>query len=275
MKDYLLTPIYQPSDVGPDSSTSSTQYYYHNSLSEPKTITPAQVSQADHHLHTSLSFYSQDPLFDHVSDSLPIETPTPSGSGDYLDDVEEFTARIYQKLNRFLFLNDEPMLRIPNLYPSDDIFVRPPTSANSSQGIRFPRSLSQSNYSFLYSNKDSTENDANSLSESTLSDGSVSPPVPSFEAGHVGTVKLSDSVLANVNTPPPTHVHPLTLPPRDNKEASLSRQEESWEQHQSVGEYQSTITKTVEQTNFERGQIDYTGLDSFSSIQAHIDKMLN
>ncbi len=254
------------------SSSPHTPYYYHHSFSKPRTSTPAYLSHSYSacHSHTSLSFYSQNNPFDRVIESVPAETPTPTGSDYSCDDVHKFTASIYCKLNNFL-LDDDIVPRV--FYPySSDIFVGPPTSAFSSQGIDFPSSLSQSLYSFARSNS-RTESDANSLPESTLSDGYVSPVPSSFpEVGGPGVVKLSDSVLANINAPPPTHAYPpttFTLPTHDKKESVETRQKESAD-HQAVYVYNNT-TKSREQINFERG---FTGLDSFENIQARIDKML-
>ena len=275
-----LTPIHnhphQPSDLI-HSSSSHTPYYYHHSFSRPRTPTPAYLTHS--YPDCSLSFYSHSNLFDRVVDSVPVETPTPTGSDYSCDDIHKFKASIYCKLNNFLLDNDiVPTLRV--FYPySSDIFVGPPTSAFSSQGIDFPSSLSQSLYSFARSNSRSTastEGDANSLPESTLSDGYVSPVPPSFpEVGGPGVVKLSDSVLANINAPPPTHAYPPTTftPPTHDKESIETRGQEASSDYQAVYVFNNT-TKSLEQTNFERGSIDFTGLDSFENIQAHIDKML-
>ena len=82
---------------------------------------------------------------------------------------------------------------------------------------------------------------------------------------------LSDSVLTNVTSlSPSTHTHPTTLKPlaHVDKEPLVERPSSP------ALIVSGKVTKSEEQVNFEQGNIDYNGQDSFDNIQKHINKML-
>ena len=213
----------------------------------------------------------------------------------------------------------------PYHHSSNDLYINPPTSAHSSLNIEFPSSFAQSDYSFvpdvqyyhftpdsqtshsnIQTNDDntvnviivgtadnditSTEGDAITLPSGTHVTRSVSPVHSSLliqeDEELTGAVKLSDSVLSNVNVSPlpsptpSTHAHPpptLTVTPPDHESDPSTESKSTGEGATGMQEMysQSGPVETIHQTNFEHGHFDFNGQDSFENIQAHIDKMMN
>ena len=133
----------------------------------------------------------------------------------------------------------------------------------------------------------STECDAITLPSDTHVTRSVSPVHSSLliqeDEELTGAVKLSDSVLSNVNISPftlSTHAHPpptltVTLPDRESDLSTESKSTGPGATGMHEEYSQSDPIERTHQTNFEHGYIDFNGQDSFENIQAHIDKMMN
>lgn len=278
-----LVPIHTYHSHADIIHTSDSPHVYH-SPNEPKPSTPSYLtdSYVDAQSHVSLSFYSHDDIFNKFTHSLPVESmPASKVGSDYFYDDEDLHESLNRRL-RDILLDDvkTPRISFPHSY---NLYWDPPTSACSSQAIDFP--FSQPDYNSVSSSHSqldsdgSTESDANSLPESTISEYSISPQSPSlFNRETWGSGTMSDSVLPHVTTVPShPHTHtpspPTILTPSSpvTKESSGSSQEQDLEDRAFLID---NTTKSVEQVAFESGQIDFHGRDSFNNIQEHIEKMM-
>lgn len=228
------------------------------------------LSHEDIHSHISLSFYSQNGMFDKISSLAHMEPRTyytVSGPQDEgCPDYETGSSSSSWSLSRS---NSLPSFHTPLSLPFDSVsFLHKPISQDN---LFLPHEGSYPLKAPLVG----TEYDA-SAAPVVSHDSHVTMPSLLAEKGTEHGMLLSDSVLPKSN-----HIFSLPLsahtPPSTTSPMVLKTSKEKPEDAESSSPAPSSLRDRTSEgrKSFESGNIDYKGTDSFHSIQAHIDYVLH